>query len=147
MKKLFYWIALGVILASVVIALEQIEVQNTYRSQHGYYVKLQKDQESGIIMPYGAEVYFLELGNASIVNLKILDVTSPGNKVSIIKLISPNHSVVLKRSGFYLMSSEGDFTFIFRLVRVGFDNWDVLIVILTISIVIVEYGLLRRKMI
>ena len=147
MKKLFYWIALGILIASVVIAVEQIDVQSTYRSQHGYYVKVREDTESGIIMPYGAEVYLLELGNASIVNLKISEATSRGNDLNIIKLISPNRSVLLKRSGFYLIDSGGNFTFIFRLIRVGFDNWDVLIVILTISIVIVEYGLLRRKMI
>jgi len=143
MRKEFYWVALGILLASIAIGLQQVSVQRTLEGQLGYYIDVREGSTEGIITPYGAVINFLTHPYGA----KISDAMYGLDSTNITKWRSLNKVSIIEKAGFYLITSERDVNLMFRIEKVGFDNWNVIIIMTWLTGVIIAYGLFRRKMV
>ncbi|HHC18853.1 MAG TPA: hypothetical protein ENK81_00420 [Euryarchaeota archaeon] len=138
MKKVLYWMLIGIIVGLILISLEQYNIERSFNYSSGFIIQGKESDERGIMFPFIGRILITHgIGVGRFYKYYQL-----GGNTSI---GSPWEKEIVLGPGPYTFVFMREGSVIFKVMDIGFTNWNIIICLILVLLAVVAHGIIKRE--
>ncbi|HEC96461.1 MAG TPA: hypothetical protein ENI59_02155 [Euryarchaeota archaeon] len=139
MKKIVYWLLIGIIIGLILISVEQYVNETSFNYSSGFLIQGKENDKRGILFPFVGKIIITQgVGSG-----KFYKYYYPFKESTTIG--SPWENEMILGPGFYTIVFMKEGSIIFKVAEIGFSNWNIIVGLILGFLVIVAHGIIKRE--